>query len=73
MILLGEISSGATINYEQLVKSTVEQIGYNASEIEVTNLIEQQSAEIAKSVHGHLKKKDEEIGAGDQVRLARYR
>ena len=69
VILLGEISSRAIIDYEQVVKDTVEHIGYNASELEITNLIEQQVVEIADCVHSHWEKMDENIGAGDQVRL----
>lgn len=68
VVLGGEVKSTARIDYEQIVRQTVEGIGYPANhhltgdDIKVVNLVGKQSPEISRSV-------DQEngiIGAGDQ-------
>lgn len=73
VIILGEITSTSVVDYQKVIRETIQHIGYNDSRIgfdyktcNVLTAIEKQSAEIAESVH--IGKTDEEIGAGDQVR-----
>ena len=73
VVLLGEISSKAVIDYPTVVRATIQSIGYDDSEFgfdyrtcSVLTAIEKQSDEIAASVH--LGKNEEDIGAGDQVK-----
>lgn len=73
VMIFGEISTNAKIDYQKVVRKTVKDIGYTSSEIgfdsktcSVLVAIEEQQLEIAESVH--VGKRDEEVGAGDQVR-----
>ena len=73
MLLLGEISCKANVDYVSVVREAVRDIGYHSSDVgfdyrtcNVLMAIEKQAYEIADSVH--VGKKDEDIGAGDQVR-----
>ena len=77
VIVAGEITTTAKINYQDEVRKILADIGYNDEEtgfnpetarIEV--LIESQSPEIAMSVY--VNKKDEDIGAGDQGLMFGY-
>lgn len=72
IMILGEISSNATVDYQEVVRDTVKKIGYNDSSVgfdfetcSVLSAIHKQTTEIAQSVH--VGKKDTDIGAGDQV------
>lgn len=70
VLIGGEITSKAKINYEQLVKEVLTDIGYtkkeygfSADNVKVEVKVQQQSPDIAMGVDA---KKDEDIGAGDQ-------
>ena len=72
-MVLGEITSNAKVDIQKVVRDTIKEIGYDNSSVgfdyntcSVQSAIEQQTSEIADSVH--TGKKDEELGAGDQVR-----
>lgn len=79
VMILGEITTTAQVNYEQVVRDTLKQIGYDAKEkgmdyrsVNVIVAIEQQSPDIAQGVHGFGEKSEEEIGAGDQGHMFGY-
>lgn len=87
VLLLGEITTKANINYDQLVRSVVNDIGYTSSEYGfdgdscgVQVAIAQQSGDIAMGVDKALEAKDgtmseeeiEMIGAGDQGMMFGY-
>jgi len=76
VVLAGEITSKANINYESIVRNTINDIGYNSVElgfnsktVEVINKIGEQSSDIAQGID---KKNDEDQGAGDQGLMFGY-
>ncbi|TLN13374.1 methionine adenosyltransferase, partial [bacterium] len=81
VMLLGEITTNATLNYDQLVRQVIRDIGYDASEkgfdgntCAVQVAIARQSGDIAMGVDQGLESKAgekseegvEDLGAGDQ-------
>ena len=77
VILLGEISSEAVVNIEEIVRNTINEIGYNHDELgfngntaEIILRLDKQSPDIAKGVDKALEVREDdnkfEIGAGDQ-------
>lgn len=76
VVLAGEITTGATIDYEKIVRETIIGIGYNKEEYgfnghscDITNLLGEQSQDIAMGVDESV---DHEQGAGDQGLMFGY-
>ena len=76
VVLGGEITTSANINYEDIVRKTINDIGYNSKElgfdsktVEFINKIGLQSRDIAQGVD---RDNDEEQGAGDQGLMFGY-
>jgi len=70
VMIFGEITTSATVNYDQVIRDCIKEIGYddaakglNYSTMNVIVAIEEQSPDIAQSVDAT---KIEETGAGDQ-------
>lgn len=71
VMIFGEITTKAKINYEQVIRNAIKEVGYDDQEkgldykmCNVIVAIEQQSADIAQGVHEG--REDENLGAGDQ-------
>jgi S-adenosylmethionine synthetase len=78
VMIFGEITTKAEIDYEQIVRDTIKEIGFDAAEkgldyktCEVINKLHSQSQEIADAVHAK-NQAPEEIGAGDQGHMFGY-
>ncbi len=76
VLLAGEITSSATIDYEEVTRQTIKEIGYDSSEIgfdwetcAILNAIGKQSPDIAMGVD---ESSDHEQGAGDQGLMFGY-
>ena len=87
VMVLGEITTNAVVNYEELIRNTVKGIGYDSSEkgfdgntCAILNAISKQSGDIAMGVDKSLEAKGgeitekelNEIGAGDQGMMFGY-
>ena len=76
VVLGGEITTSAEIDYENIVRSTIKEIGYNSDDlgfnsktVEFINKIGLQSPDIAQGVD---RENDEDQGAGDQGLMFGY-
>ncbi|KAL9259929.1 S-adenosylmethionine synthase-like protein [Drosera capensis] len=79
VIVFGGITTKANVDYEKIVRDACRSIGFvsddvglDADNCKVLVYIEQQCSEIAQTVHGHLTKQPEEIGAGDLGHMFGY-
>lgn len=76
VVLAGEITTSADVNYDKIVRDTINSIGYTKDEYgftgdscKITNLLGQQSSEIARGVDEF---ENHEQGAGDQGLMFGY-
>merc|ERR1719203_423011 len=74
VMVFGEITTKANVDYDAVVRDACKQIGYDSADkgldyktMEVLNKLEEQSPDIGQGVHGMgTRQAAEELGAGDQ-------
>lgn len=76
ILIGGEITSNSTINYAEIAKNVLKDVGYDRPElgtdyhtVEIKNIVQHQSNDIALGVS---QDKPEEVGAGDQGMMFGY-
>ena len=76
VVVAGEITTGASIDYERIIRKTINDIGYNDDELgfngstcNIANLLGEQSQDIAQGVDEF---ENHEQGAGDQGLMFGY-
>ncbi|KIY93670.1 S-adenosylmethionine synthetase [Monoraphidium neglectum] len=79
VMVFGEITTKAKVDYEKVVRDTCREIGFTSEDVgldcdtcKVLVHIEEQSPDIGQSVHGMGTKTLEEVGAGDQGHMFGY-
>ena len=83
LLIMGEVSTFAKVDYEGIARATIKNIGYtfgnfSFDKCHITVAIHEQSADIALGVDGSLenkegdKSKENELGAGDQGMMFGY-
>ncbi len=83
VVVCGEITTNAVINYQDVVRETIREIGYTSSDIgfdadtcAVMVALDKQSPDIAMGVNNALEKREDEdkmeTGAGDQGMMFGY-
>jgi S-adenosylmethionine synthetase len=79
VMVFGEITTTAKVDYEKIVRDTVRNIGFTSDDVgldadkcKVLVHIEEQSPDIGQGVHGMGTKTLEEMGAGDQGHMFGY-
>ncbi|MDO5034086.1 MAG: methionine adenosyltransferase [Actinomycetaceae bacterium] len=86
VIVAGELSTTADLDIDQITRDMIREIGYtdpdigfDADSVEITNIMDQQSADIAQSVERSLEAREEDSedalsaqGAGDQGLMFGY-
>ncbi|PRW57411.1 S-adenosylmethionine synthetase [Chlorella sorokiniana] len=79
VMVFGEITTRAKVDYEAVVRKTVKEIGFISDDVgldsdkcKVLVHLEEQSPDIGQGVHGMGTKTLEEIGAGDQGHMFGY-
>ncbi|KAI8471287.1 MAG: S-adenosylmethionine synthase [Monoraphidium minutum] len=79
VMVFGEITTNAKVDYEKVVRDTCREIGFTSEDVglncdtcKVLVHIEEQSPDIGQSVHGMGTKTLEEVGAGDQGHMFGY-
>jgi len=77
VVVMGEITTKAKINFEQVLRQTMKEIGYDSKDkgldwekCSIITNIDEQAAEIASAVYKD--KKEEELAAGDQGHMFGY-
>ncbi|MBQ9081163.1 MAG: methionine adenosyltransferase [Clostridia bacterium] len=82
LLIMGEVTTTAKINYEEVARNTIQKIGYNFGKFafdtcNVMVAVHEQSADIAMGVNASMEKKAggelaDTIGAGDQGLMFGY-
>uniref|UniRef100_A0A7S0YBR9 S-adenosylmethionine synthase n=1 Tax=Polytomella parva TaxID=51329 RepID=A0A7S0YBR9_9CHLO len=79
VMVFGEITTTAKVDYEAIVRKTCKEIGFTSEDVgldgdkcKVLVFIEEQSPDIGQGVHGMGTKSLEEVGAGDQGHMFGY-
>lgn len=79
VMVFGEITTTAKVDYEKVVRDTVRNIGFTSDDVgldadkcKVLVYLEEQSPDIGQGVHGMGTKTLEETGAGDQGHMFGY-